>query len=158
MANDQESRGQQGRSERPRRRDRRRYLRRKRRRRNAQEKESGSGGQTAPRVDERTRQARRARRHRQRQRQLQQAEAEQLQESQEVDGEYEVVKAAFIYTHVIRPTTRESFDFRSEPFSNIGRRLEDFKIDLSPLFPAEEDATVEGSPPDDRPVGDETNQ
>lgn len=39
-----------------------------------------------------------------------------------------------VYTHVIRPDVRDSYEFRSEHFSKVTRRLEDFKIDLSPFF------------------------
>lgn len=39
-----------------------------------------------------------------------------------------------VYTHVIRPDARDSYEFRSEHFSKVTRRLEDFKIDLSPFF------------------------
>lgn len=42
---------------------------------------------------------------------------------------------SFVYTHVIRPTIRDSFEFRSEHFSKVTRKLEDFHIDLSPLYP-----------------------
>ena len=40
----------------------------------------------------------------------------------------------FIYTHVARPGSRDSYEFRAEHFSSIGRRLEDYEIDLSKLF------------------------
>jgi len=42
---------------------------------------------------------------------------------------------SFVYTHVIRTTVRDSFEFRSEHFSKVTRKLEDFHIDLSPLYP-----------------------
>jgi hypothetical protein len=42
---------------------------------------------------------------------------------------------AFVYTHVLRPAMRDSFEFRTEHFSKVTRRLEDFHIDLSPLYP-----------------------
>ena len=42
---------------------------------------------------------------------------------------------AFVYTHVIRPMMRDSFEFRTEHFSKVTRKLEDFHIDLSPLYP-----------------------
>lgn len=44
-----------------------------------------------------------------------------------------------VYTHVIRPDVRDSYEFRSEHFSKVTRRLEDFKIDLSPLFRSQEE-------------------
>jgi hypothetical protein len=42
---------------------------------------------------------------------------------------------AFVYTHVLRPAMRDSFEFRTEHFSKVTRKLEDFHIDLSPLYP-----------------------
>lgn len=42
---------------------------------------------------------------------------------------------AFVYTHVLRPAMRDSFEFRTEHFSKVTRRMEDFHIDLSPLYP-----------------------
>ncbi len=42
---------------------------------------------------------------------------------------------AFVYTHVVRPAMRDSFEFRTEHFSKVTRKLEDFHIDLSPLSP-----------------------
>jgi hypothetical protein len=57
---------------------------------------------------------------------------------------------AFVYTHVIRPTVRDSFEFRSEHFSKVTRKLEDFHIDLSPLYPdgGDEIKGVAYMPPD----------
>lgn len=42
---------------------------------------------------------------------------------------------AFVYTHVLRPSMRDNFEFRTEHFSKVTRKLEDFDIDLSPLYP-----------------------
>lgn len=42
---------------------------------------------------------------------------------------------AFVYTHVLRPAMRDAFEFRTEHFSQVTRQLEDFHIDLSPLYP-----------------------
>jgi hypothetical protein len=42
---------------------------------------------------------------------------------------------AFVYTHVLRPSVRDSFEFRTEHFSKVTRKMEDFHIDLSPLYP-----------------------
>ena len=42
---------------------------------------------------------------------------------------------AFVYTHVLRPSMRDNFEFRTEHFSKVTRKLEDFHIDLSPLYP-----------------------
>lgn len=50
------------------------------------------------------------------------------------------LRPTFIYTHVIRPAARESYEFRSDHFSKVTRRLEDFNIDLAPLWRAQEEA------------------
>jgi hypothetical protein len=42
---------------------------------------------------------------------------------------------AFVYTHVLRPSVRDTFEFRTEHFSKVTRKMEDFHIDLSPLYP-----------------------
>ncbi len=34
----------------------------------------------------------------------------------------------------VQQNPRESYEYRSEHFSSVGRRLEDFRIDLSSLF------------------------
>ena len=44
------------------------------------------------------------------------------------------LKPVFVYTHVIRPSVRDSYEFRTEHFAKASRRLEDFNIDLSPFF------------------------
>jgi hypothetical protein len=59
---------------------------------------------------------------------------DQLNTFVELDTSYSAPNAVFIYTHVIRPDTRESYEFRSERFSNVGRTLEEFDIDVSELF------------------------
>ncbi|MCX6047269.1 MAG: hypothetical protein NT075_19360 [Chloroflexi bacterium] len=41
----------------------------------------------------------------------------------------------FIYTHVVRPDQRDNYEFRADHFSKVSRRLEDFDLDLSKLFP-----------------------
>jgi hypothetical protein len=53
------------------------------------------------------------------------------------DVNYVPPASVYIYTHVVRPDTRESYEFRSEHFSSVGRRLEDYDIDLSSLFDEE---------------------
>lgn len=50
------------------------------------------------------------------------------------------LRPAFVYTHVIRPDARDSYEFRSDHFSKVTRRLEDFNIDLTPLWRAQEEA------------------
>jgi hypothetical protein len=50
-------------------------------------------------------------------------------------GDYAPPTSVFIYTHVSRPGGRDSYEFRSEHFSKVGRHLEDYEIDLSLLYP-----------------------
>lgn len=57
-----------------------------------------------------------------------------------IDQEYTPPKAVFVYTYVLRPGAPSSHEFRPEHFSRVGRRLEDFEIDLSPLFRDEKEA------------------
>ncbi len=46
----------------------------------------------------------------------------------------------FIYTYTVLPDSKESYEFRSEHFSTVGRTLEDYNIDISSLFRQEESA------------------
>lgn len=67
---------------------------------------------------------------------------------------------AFVYTHVSRPAMRDGFEFRTEHFSKVTRKLGDFHIDLSPLYPegGDEIKGVAYVPPvseSDRPVTDD---
>lgn len=55
----------------------------------------------------------------------------------EVDVEYIPPKSVFIYTHSAHPEMRDSYEFRPEHFSKVGRRVEDFQIDISSLFVAD---------------------
>ncbi len=48
--------------------------------------------------------------------------------------DYVPPQGLFIYTHVARPASRDSYEFRAEHFSSVGRRLEDYEVDLSKLF------------------------
>ena len=57
----------------------------------------------------------------------------------EIDFDYVRPESVFIYTHVSRPDQRDSYEFRAETFGGTGRRLEDFDIDLSLLFPDKTD-------------------
>lgn len=52
-----------------------------------------------------------------------------------IEDNLEIVSPAsvFIYTHVVRPVMRDSYEYRSDHFSKVSRRLEDFQIDLSAL-------------------------
>jgi len=48
--------------------------------------------------------------------------------------DYVAPQAVFIYTHVSRPTNQGLSEYRADHFTKVGRRLEDFNIDLAPLF------------------------
>lgn len=63
-----------------------------------------------------------------------------------IDQEYKPPKSVFVYTYVLRPGAPSSHEFRAEHFSRVGRRLEDFDIDLSPIFPVEGKAKPDPSP------------
>lgn len=63
-----------------------------------------------------------------------------------IDQEYKPPKSVFVYTYVLRPGAPAAYEFRAEHFSRVGRRLEDFEIDLSPLFPTEGKAKQEPAP------------
>jgi hypothetical protein len=43
-------------------------------------------------------------------------------------------KQVFVYTHVLRPSLREVYEYRAEHFSQTGRTLADFHIDLSSIL------------------------
>lgn len=53
----------------------------------------------------------------------------------------------FVYTHVLR-ANRDNYEFRSERFSKLGRRLEDYEIDLSVLY-ADDNRAEEEIPSDE---------
>ncbi len=78
---------------------------------------------------QRQRKARRKARSRQRA-----SEEARTQLTAEVDVEYVPPKSIFIYTHSAHPEMRDSYEFRPEHFSKVGRRIEDFQIDISSLF------------------------
>ncbi len=69
----------------------------------------------------------------------------------------------FIYTHVVRPDQRDNYEFRADHFSKISRRLEDFELDLSKLFPEDKgasatDADAEPTSPSDAWEGTEFDE
>ena len=50
-----------------------------------------------------------------------------------LDG-YTPPDKVYVYTHVLRANNRDNYEFRAEHFSKLGRRLEDYEIDLSILY------------------------
>ncbi len=53
--------------------------------------------------------------------------------SSERETEYQPPTSVFIYTHIVRPSSG-AYEFRSEHFSKVGRTLDDYQIDIDPLF------------------------
>jgi len=70
---------------------------------------------------------------------------DELRQPQEVDVAYVAPQAVFVYTYSTHPELRDAYEFRPEHFSSVGRRLEDFHLDLSKLFP-HEDLGADGTP------------
>jgi len=131
----------------PKRRRRRRPLRN--RNKHARKAQSGenSAPQPAPPDSDKTRRERSERRRRRRSKSERQAQSSPSQPQPEAeDLNFQPPASVFIYTHVIRPSTRDSYEFRSDPFSKISRRLEDFHIDLSALFPEEGESREAAAP------------
>jgi hypothetical protein len=64
----------------------------------------------------------------------QRAQEDVRAQNSETDVAYVAPKALFIYTYSAHPEMRDSYEFRPEHFSSVGRRLEDYHIDISPLF------------------------
>ncbi len=58
-------------------------------------------------------------------------------QSSEADVAYVAPRSVFIYTHSAHPEMRDSYEFRPEHFSSVGRRLDDYQIDISALFAAD---------------------
>ena len=53
-------------------------------------------------------------------------------QAQEMD--YVPPTSVYIYTHIVRPASSGAYEFRAEHFSKVGRTLDDYAIDVSPLF------------------------
>lgn len=89
----------------------------------------GRPAEGKPQQPTRQRKARRRARSRQRL-----SDEVKSQANAEAEVEYVSPKAVFIYTHSAHPEMRDSYEFRPEHFSSVGRRLEDYSINLSSLF------------------------
>ncbi|HHY58129.1 MAG TPA: hypothetical protein GYA08_22150 [Chloroflexi bacterium] len=68
----------------------------------------------------------------------QRVQEETRAQSAEADVAYVAPRSVFIYTHSAHPEMRDSYEFRPEHFSSVGRRLEDYHIDISSLFAADQ--------------------
>ncbi len=122
MSNDKSSRGS--------RRSRRRFFRPQKE--NAEPKAESAPPQpqaSNKQTPQRQRKARRKARSRQRG-----SDESRTQLTAEMDVAYVPPQAVFIYTHSAHPEMRDSYEFRPEHFSKVGRRIEDFQIDISSLF------------------------
>lgn len=84
---------------------------------------------------------RRRRRRRSRSRSSQSQRQEQAPVRDMLDAK--LPESIFVYTHVLRSSELDTYGFRPDPFLNRSRSLEDFRIDLTPLFP--QDAEGAGS-------------
>lgn len=62
---------------------------------------------------------------------------EQLPVTQADEIDYVPPTSVYIYTHIVRPASSGAYEFRAEHFSKVGRALEDYGIDVSPLFDEE---------------------
>lgn len=62
---------------------------------------------------------------------------EQAPVSQAHEIDYVPPTSVYIYTHIVRPSSGGAYEFRAEHFSKVGRALEDYGIDVSPLFDEE---------------------
>jgi hypothetical protein len=62
----------------------------------------------------------------------------------EAEVAYVAPKAVYIYEHSVHPELRDSYEFRPEHFSKVGRTLADYQIDLAKLFPG--DTAGDGTP------------
>lgn len=90
--------------------------------------------------NQRNRKTRRRARSRQRP-----AEENRAQIVTEIDVAYVPPTAVFVYTHSANPDLRDTYEFRPEHFSSVGRRLEDYQIDISKLF-LQDAVAADGTP------------
>jgi hypothetical protein len=51
--------------------------------------------------------------------------------------DYAPPASVFVYSYILRPDMRDSYEFRAEHFSGVGRKLEDYQLDVSVLFSEE---------------------
>lgn len=96
----------------------------------------GKRGEEAPRQ----RKARRRARSRQRYDEGRRSDAANL----EAEVAYIAPQSVYIYEHSAHPELRDSYEFRPDHFSKVGRTLADYQIDLSKLFPG--DIADDGTP------------
>ncbi len=114
---------------------RRRYFRPKKQKDGSNNPEVASSKPNNPPTAEtrsgNTRNRKTRRRARSRQRPVEENRAHHVTE---IDVAYVPPTAVFVYTHSANPDLRDTYEFRPEHFSSVGRRLEDYQIDISKLF------------------------
>jgi hypothetical protein len=121
---------------------RRRRRSSRKRKRSSQAKGDANKGPTNQSGDDSnsTRSSRRRRRRRRRSRGKGSSNQRQQQVAAKDMLDAKLPESIFVYTHVVRSSELDTYGFRSDPFMNRSRSLDDFRIDLSPIFPdAEED-------------------
>jgi hypothetical protein len=62
----------------------------------------------------------------------------------EAEVAYVAPQSVYIYEHTVHPELRDTYEFRPDHFSKVGRTLADYQIDLSKLFPG--DIADDGTP------------
>ena len=62
----------------------------------------------------------------------------------EAEVAYVAPQSVYIYEHSVHPELRDSYEFRPDHFSKVGRTLADYQLDLSKLFPG--DIADDGTP------------
>jgi hypothetical protein len=142
--------------------DKRRYFRSRKRGRKAtaessaessgssQPNSKGEGkGKSAPPVSTDEAKARRERRRRRRMKSKRKSMPDMVAPMPVVDDEvYPEPKKVLVYTHVLRPSLRDSYEFRADTFGKVTRQLEDFNINIASLFaPLAADGTLPIIPP-----------
>lgn len=97
-----------------------------------------------------SRSSRRRRRRRPRSRKSSRSEQQsqaQAQSQSQVDAlDAKLPESVFVYTHVVHSSALDTYGFRSDTFMNSSRSLDDFRIDLSAIFPEGSDADDANTP------------
>ena len=139
MADEKKKKQESGKKSGGRRRNRRRYFRRKKGKPGGSGESESRDGSSDSQKKSRSSQKRRsnAQRNRRRRRRSRSRSAEYSGPSivQEIDTDYVAPESVYVYTHVLRPDQRDNYTFRSELAHGTGRTLDDFRIDLSLIFP-----------------------
>ncbi len=121
---------------------------RRRKRRNSRrrkQKSSTSSGETAPNAQPKPNaqqeQPKKNRRRRRRSRSRGKPTNQQQNNAPKDAIDAQLPDNVFVYTHVVHSSTLDTYGFRPDPFMNSTRGLNDFRIDLSAIFPDQENNT-----------------